>query len=105
MTRTVLFAIALTSLLFSQADAQPSDSSIVGVWKMTSWSRQDVATGNLEQAMGAKPNGLVIYTKGGAVSSFVTAEDRKAKGTAPMTDEDRAALFATMYAYSGTFTR
>ena len=106
MARGVIAALAIVSFLFStpQAFAQDAANSIVGVWKMTSWSRKEVETGKVEQLMGANPSGLVIYTRGGAVSSFVTAEDRKASGTPPMKDEDRIALFSTMYAYSGSYT-
>ena len=106
MTRSVFLALSIACFLFStqQADAQDAANSIVGVWKMTSWSRKEVETGKVEQLMGASPAGLVIYTRGGTVSSFVTAEDRKASGAAPMKDEDRIALFSTMYAYSGSYT-
>ena len=105
MARAAIFALILSSLfaLPQRADAQGSEA-LIGAWKMTSWSRKDILTGNVEHAMGTKPSGLVVYTKGGIVSAFVSAEDRKAKGTAPMTDEDRIALFTTMYAYSGTYS-
>ena len=106
MTRPLFFSLAIVCFLFSmqRADAQDTANSIVGVWKMTSWSRKEVETGKVEQLMGANPAGLVIYTRGGTVSSFVTAEDRKASGAPPMKDEDRIALFSTMYAYSGSYT-
>jgi hypothetical protein len=105
MTRVAIVAATLLSLfaLPQHADAQGSEA-LVGAWKITSWSRKDISTGNVEHAMGTKPSGLVVYTKGGIVSAFVSAEDRRAKGTAPMTDEDRVALFTTMYAYSGTYS-
>jgi hypothetical protein len=53
--------------------------------------------------MGANPNGLVIYTRGGRILTFASAEDRKATGVAPMTDQDRAQLFKTMYSFNGTY--
>ena len=41
-----------------------SASSIVGVWKYTSFFDKEVETGNVIKPFGETPSGYIVYTKG-----------------------------------------
>ncbi|MCX5847089.1 MAG: lipocalin-like domain-containing protein [Deltaproteobacteria bacterium] len=49
--------------------------------------------------MGKNPAGYVIYTSEGRMMVIITAEGRKA----PNTDQDRAELMKTVFAYAATY--
>jgi hypothetical protein len=62
MHKLLVTCIALGLATPASAD---DSAKLVGVWKMTSWTRHDVATGKDGQLFGAHPGGYLIYTKGG----------------------------------------
>jgi hypothetical protein len=103
--RTFISAAALALLLTlpQPTMAQDVSTSIVGVWKMTSWTRKETATGKIVKSYGEHPAGIVIYTKGGHFVAFVAGQDRKAPGKADPTDAERIELFKTMYGFGGTY--
>ena len=105
MKRTLISAAALAFLLTlaEPAAAQDLASSIVGVWKMTSFVRKEVATGKTINSYGQHPAGMVVYTKGGHFVAFVAAEDRKAPAKTDPTDAERIELFKTMFGFGGTY--
>jgi Lipocalin-like domain len=96
------FAFLLTGA--QSAAAQDLASSIVGTWKLTSFVRMELATGKSAPTYGEHPSGYAYYTKGGHFLIFATAQDRKKneKVGAP-TDEERIALFKSMFAWGGTY--
>jgi len=98
---SVTFALVMT--LSEPSSAQDLTASIVGVWKMTSFTRKEVVTGKTANQYGQHPAGMVAYTKGGHFVTFVTAEDRKAPARSDPTDAERIELFKTMYGYGGTY--
>ncbi|MGO4620907.1 lipocalin-like domain-containing protein [Ensifer sp. 2YAB10] len=78
-------------------------SELLGTWKMLSWKREVVATGETSDAMGADPIGYLSYDGDGRVTAVVVKRDRpKLKGAVP-TDDEKAALFDTMLAYAGSY--
>jgi hypothetical protein len=98
MIRT-LIAVALAFLLTwaKPAAAQDLASSIVGVWKMTSFTSKEMGTGKTIKLYGEQPVGYNMYTKGGRVLVFAVA------AKPDPTDSERAELFKSLYAYSGTY--
>jgi hypothetical protein len=76
---------------------------ILGSWKMTSWVTRDVATGERRDALGQNPRGMVMYTPERVVF-LITKNDRKRPEYLPPSDEEKIALFDTMFAYSGGYT-
>ena len=79
-------------------------SALLGTWKMASWTREVVATGETSDAMGPNPIGYIAYHADGRMMAFVLKRDRLSlAGTAP-TDEEKIGLFDTMLAYSATYT-
>ena len=76
---------------------------ILGSWRMTSWVTRDVATGERQDALGQNPRGAVVYTPQ-RVTFLITKNNRARPEQAPPSDEEKIALFDTMFAYSGTYT-
>src|SRR5262245_58827795 len=93
---------ALTLGLLGPASAQ-DDHQIVGVWKMKSFVRKEVATGTVSKPFGENPNGLQIFTPGGYFSYGLYAEGRKSPASERITDEESIMLRKTMVAYHVTY--
>jgi hypothetical protein len=75
------------------------NAKIIGVWKLVSFDSEWQATGERESDMGKNPAGYVIYTREGRMMVIITAEGREA----PKTDQDRANLFKSLFAYAATY--
>jgi len=105
MKNAVIFASIFTLFtgLGQPAGAQDVSSQIVGVWKMTSYTRKETASGKLVKILGERPAGIVIYTKGGHFVSFVAGQDRKAPAKVEPTDAERVELFKSMYGFGGAY--
>jgi hypothetical protein len=76
---------------------------ILGSWSMTSWVTRDVETGERHDALGSNPRGAVVYSPG-RVMFLIVKNDRKRPAQLPPSDEEKIALFDTMFAYSGRYT-
>ena len=91
------------ALVIAMAATQPSlaadPQSVVGTWKVVSFEAVSPTTGEREPARGEHPSGYTIFTPDGRMSVLITNEGRKAPGT----DQDRANLFQSMVAYTGTY--
>ncbi len=99
--RTLLVA-AVALVLAAPAFADDS-AKLTGVWKMTSWTRHEIATGKDSKLFGEHPGGYLIYTKGGHFIWTGFKDHRPKPAAAEPTDAERIALFKTMYAYDGTY--
>jgi hypothetical protein len=76
---------------------------LLGSWRMTSWVTRDVATGERRDALGENPRGTVVYTPR-RVTFLITKSHRALPERTPPSDEEKIALFDTMFAYSGAYT-
>ena len=92
----VAFALALAQ----SAPAQEA-TSIVGVWKVKHIERKIVETGKVEKYFGENPGGILVCTKGGSMTIMAFRNDRIALVPGKATNDERAKLFATMYAGYG----
>lgn len=80
-------------------------SPLVGTWRLVSYSRTVVETGETSDLMGHSPQGYITYGRDGRMSVLIVKEGRpKPQDIAKLTDEERAELFKTMVAYAGTYT-
>jgi hypothetical protein len=98
----LMAGIALAAVMATSAWADDS-SKLVGVWKLTSWTRHEMASGKDVKLYGEHPGGSIVLTKGGRFVSSGFVEGRAKPAAANPTDEERIALFKTMYAYEGTY--
>ena len=88
--------IALAATQRSVANDRPS---LVGTWQVVSYEMVSPSTGEREAVRGEHPTGYAIFTSEGRFMGIITNEGRKP----PSTDQDRADLFQTMAAYTGTY--
>lgn len=79
---------------------------LFGVWNLISAVAKDPSSGTLNGSiMGERPEGRIIYTPGGHVSTVIQFD-----GRVPLTNlaqpepEEAAAAYATYVAYSGRYT-
>jgi Lipocalin-like domain len=79
-------------------------SCLHGTWKMLSWRTEDLATGQTADALGANPEGYISYMPDGRVMVLVLRDDRKKPAALVPTDEEKIALYDSMFAYAGTYT-
>ena len=86
------------------APAKPlSRNLILGSWRIRSWVAIDVATGERQDALGHNPRGTVVYTPERVV--FLILKNNRARPEQlPPSDEEKIALYDTMFAYSGSYT-
>ena len=78
---------------------------LYGTWKLVSWTRHLLDTGETVAAFGKTPRGFLNYGRDGRVF-FIMAKEKRAKPAdlTALTDQDRVELYNTMIAYAGTFT-
>jgi Lipocalin-like domain len=89
----VLFLIAAPPSL---ADDR---AKLLGTWRLVSFEAEFQKTGEREPVLGKNPTGYVIYTPEGRYMVILTGEGRKAAKT----DQDRAELMKSMFAYTGLY--
>ncbi len=77
--------------------------SVLGSWRMISWSYKVVRTGETRDALGKHPHGWIVYTPE-RVMVLVLRKDRKRPLELPPANDEKIALFDSMFAYSGTYT-
>jgi hypothetical protein len=80
------------------------DGRIIGTWRIVSVTAEDFETGERRDAWGPEPQGYINYAPDGRVMVINVRGDRKRPAGAAPTREERADLFESMLAYSGTYT-
>lgn len=81
-----------------------SAAALHGTWRMISWKRKAVASGEISDAMGPDPVGFLSYQPDGRVMAVVVSRNRPALKANVPTDSEKIALFDSMLAYAGTYT-
>jgi hypothetical protein len=79
---------------------QAGESPCVGTWRLVSFDYEDQGTGERIPRFGIMPKGRLMLLENGLMMVILTAERRPI----PTTNEDRAAAFNTVIAYSGKYT-
>jgi hypothetical protein len=78
---------------------------LYGTWRLVSWIREVVGTGERSEIFGKAPYGFLTYGRDGRMSAMIVRENRpKPLNYAKLTDQERIALFTSTIAYGGTFT-
>ena len=96
----VVFIICLTLLSWPLAARANDDikQKLIGVWRLESFFIESVETKEKRNLYGENPNGYLIITPD-RLMTVITGQGRKAA----QTDDERAALLRTMFAYTGTY--
>ena len=74
-------------------------AKILGSWRLVSLEQEYQATGEREPALGKNPTGYMIFTPEGRCIAVLMGDGRKS----PNTDQDRAELLKSMFAYTGMY--
>lgn len=98
-----LGALCVTSLPPILAHAQDAAAAIVGVWKVIDVETREAVSGKAVHPFGDHPTGTFVFTRGGHMAGMQFASNRKAAAGPNATEAERAALFSSMTAYSGTY--
>lgn len=99
---TVVVVGAVMSFGAAAQNANP-----VGDWSLVSMAFVNADTGEITRPWGANPIGQLSYGANGRMIAVLTADPKDRKSVAPGTEkasEERAALYASSSAYSGTWT-
>ena len=94
--------VALTFAL-SSSSAMADNNSIVGTWRLQSFVREEIATGERQHEIGEKPSGYISYQPDGRMFALLVGDNRAKPTGTPPTDEEKARLFGTLIAYSGKY--
>jgi len=76
---------------------------VIASWKLVSWRRKVLDTGEEADAFGPRPVGFLNYAPGGRMMVLVVRSDRKLPAEIPPTDAEKVSLFESMLAYAGTY--
>lgn len=77
-------------------------TQLLGTWKMLSWTRTAIKTGEVTDALGPNPIGYIAYHADGRMMAYAQKRDRGAPA-GEMTVEHKAELFDTMLAYTASY--
>jgi hypothetical protein len=93
------FILPVLFFIVMQPSFADDGAKVVGIWKIVSWESEFQATGEREPVMGESLTSYIILTSEGWMMTVITGEGRKQ----PKTDQDRADLLKSMFAYTGTY--
>ena len=94
---------AVLMLALSSSGGIANENSIVGTWKIQSLVREVIATGERLNELGDKPSGYISYQPDGRMFVVLVGDNRAKPAASAPTDEEKAKLFGTLVAYSGTY--
>jgi lipocalin-like protein len=81
----------------------PDVCDLVGSWRMETWTRTSVATGEITDALGPSPIGYIAYHADGRMMATVFRRDRLTPKSEGWTQNEKACLFDDMLAYVGSY--
>ena len=82
----------------------PDRAALLGTWRMVSWKRQIVTTGEQTDALGPEPVGYINYGADGRFYALVVSRNRPGPASLPPSTDEKIRLFDSMLAYAGTYT-
>jgi hypothetical protein len=99
MAKLSLVVVLLLSLIVAYPSFADDRTKIHGSWRLVSLEQEYQGTGERETTLGKSPTGYMIFTPEGRFMAVLTGEGRKS----PNTDQDRADLLKSMFAYTGMY--
>jgi hypothetical protein len=84
--------------------SSPDVNAVLGTWRLQSYVREVLETGERYNQFGDDPDGYIGYSPDGRMYAIFTRKDRQTPADAVPTDEEGVKLLGTMVAYAGTFT-
>lgn len=78
-------------------------SRLLGTWRMLSWKRVLVPSGEESDALGPSPFGYISYAPDGRLMVFVLKSGRPRPQSNPPSPAEKIALFDSLFAYVGSY--
>jgi hypothetical protein len=92
--------VALILLVFvAQPSLADDRDKLLGIWKLVSWEKETIATGQRNLFLGKSPTGYLIFTPEGRMMVIMTGEGRLGLNTKQHCPE----LISSMYSYTGMY--
>jgi hypothetical protein len=91
--------VAIGLILASQSAIADEQEKLLGIWKLLSVEIEFQDGSPRRPSYGQNPTGYIIFAAQGRMMAVLEGEGRKAART----DEERAVLFRTMFAYTGMY--
>jgi hypothetical protein len=95
---------SVSVLVLSVTIAFAGENPILGTWKLKSFVREVLPTGERYNQFGEHPDGYLSYSPDGRMYAILTWDNRIKPHDVVPTDEEQAKLYRTMAAYAGTYT-
>ena len=99
MSRIKLLVVLFLFLVAAQPGFADDRAKLTGNWRLVSYEVEFQSTGEHEPVFGKNPTGYIIFTPEGRFMTVLTGDGRKS----PATDQDRAELLKSMFAYTGMY--
>jgi hypothetical protein len=99
MRRLKWLGVLILLLLVEQASFADDRDKLLGIWKLVSWEKETIATGQRKLFFGKSPSGYLIFTPEGRMMLIITGEGRLGLNT----NQNCTELFSSMYSYTGTY--
>jgi Lipocalin-like domain len=99
-----LAVVAALAFLLIPTRGLAEDNPVVGTWRLKSFVREIVGTGERYNQLGEHPQGFLGYSSDGRMYAILVAGDRIKPQEEAATDEERVKLHKLMIAYAGTYT-
>jgi hypothetical protein len=97
------YALSAANLLIPLG-AYAQVEEMYGTWRLVSFTRDVLDTGERTDIFGKAPHGFLAYSRDGRFMAIIVKENRaKTTDLGKLTDADRAELFKSLIAYGGTF--
>lgn len=102
---TVVAVLAFPLRPAAQADQTNSiQQQILGTWRLLSYVREEIPSGDKSDVMGAHPSGYIHYGRDGRMMVIIVGTDRKKPAGPVATPQEAEALIRSMLSYAGTYT-
>ena len=92
------------ALFLAPGIALADENPLLGTWKLKTFVREVLATGEKYNLFGEHPDGYLSYAADGRMYAIGTADNRVKPRNAYPDKEERVKLHETMFAYAGTYT-
>jgi hypothetical protein len=99
MRKLKWLVVLILLLLVVQPCLADDREKLLGIWKLVSWEKETIATGQRKPYLGNSPTGYLIFTPEGRMMVLITGEGRLGLNT----NQHCAELFSSMYSYTGTY--
>ncbi|PHQ55783.1 MAG: hypothetical protein COA29_04755 [Porticoccus sp.] len=76
---------------------------LLGTWRMLSWKRVLVSSGEESDVLGPNPFGYISYAPDGRLMVFVLKSGRPKPKSSPPSPEEKIALFDSLFTYVGSY--